>query len=270
MTHTCQSCGELFEARRGAKTCSNACRLRRSRRMRRASWAERQAARFPELGLEARDFWRSPPEVVAELGLEVGGWAFDAAASEADHIAPAYFDPEVDSLGRPWPAAPAFCNPPYGNTGPGRNLLAWVQHGAKQARALRAPVCLLVPATLEAAHIEAALHKGAAVEVIKGRLAFIDPARRRPVSGYRHASAAIWFGTLKPPGISYRKRPARWVRAWLASNVPGWYEIHPRYQVDIASQVITLGRPPVDGWLPEWPEGLSFQLHRSELRQRSA
>ncbi len=153
-------------------------------------------------GLEARDFWRTPPPVFEALSVMYGPFDLDAASTAEDALAPLYLTPEDDALTVSWmdrcPAGPCghpriWCNPPYSRKGGrGDGLLAWVR-AAVRARDEGGLVVLLV----QAAHATewAKLAKAEAAERLEAdrRIHYIDPANPAAKGSNRHESVVFVF-----------------------------------------------------------------------------
>ena len=181
----CLSCGRSLEGRRRhAKTCSGTCRQRLHAARRKAStWSEQRAV---EWGLEARDFWRTPPALFAALDALVGPFGLDAAtAGEADAHCARFLTPDDDALTTCWATAsggrPVFVNPPYSRRGGrGLGLLAWVR-AAVRARDAGVVVAMVLPSARGTAWArllreEAPVVLHPAGELARaGRVAFIHP-----------------------------------------------------------------------------------------------
>lgn len=201
----CWRClGSLEHYRRGARTCSNACRMALSRHGP-VAWSRAMAACFD---IEGRDLWRTPPEVFHYYDRAYG-FALDAAACELDHLAPWYIGPDQDALRSSWveaaggPGRAAWCNPPYSRRGGG--LASWIEKGRLEARA-GLDVVMLVPPATDAAYwtqIDLEVHAGRArVDLVRGRLAFRHPVTGKPQDGNRGGSAVLHFWPVRRPQLA--------------------------------------------------------------------
>lgn len=74
-----------------------------------------------------KDSWRTPPEVFDPLNAKFR-FRFDMAASDVNALCRRYFTAEDSALGRQWPSAWKWCNPPYSQP------LPWVEHAAQYRR----------------------------------------------------------------------------------------------------------------------------------------
>lgn len=201
VTLSCAVCGAAFSARRRhAESCSPACRQRRHRGQL-ASRSERLARRW---GLSPGDFWRSPPWLVAAVAAELAELgrvlALDCCALPDDTTLPRWIDPGRDGLAVSWAAelseaGAAWWNPPYSRPGP------WVAKASAEASAGVWSVGL-VPASMGARWMVEAMHHAALVEVIRGRVPFLDPDTGRETPGNRHDSALLHFRPLRSPGLA--------------------------------------------------------------------
>lgn len=178
-------CGaSLAGRRRQTRTCSAACRVRRHRTAR----LPRSQRLARELGLEPRDFWRTPPTLIALLVDELGPVALDAAATTEDAIAEAFLTPADNALVCEWGPVSGwvFVNPPYSRKGGG--LLVWLRRCIDQARRWGCVVVLLAPPGVGSRYRAEALGRGVEVRDLERRLAFIHPDTGRPVAGNREGS----------------------------------------------------------------------------------
>jgi phage N-6-adenine-methyltransferase len=207
----CRRCGAPLLGRRvDATTCSAACR---------AAWhragatprAERLAARW---GLLPRDFWRTPPELVAAVAGELGGpFGLDAASAGDDAVAGRWLTPDEDARTARWaeacdPQHPrAWCNPPYSKVAGegGAGLLTWVE-AAVRARDEGLVVALLVPPSTSTRYWRLGCAEAAEILLLARRVAFLDPNTGLPQRGNRGDSAILIFR----PG---QRGPAL-VRSW--------------------------------------------------------
>jgi phage N-6-adenine-methyltransferase len=207
----CRRCGAPLVGRRvDATTCSAACR---------AGWhragatprAERLAARW---GLLPRDFWRTPPELVAAVAGELGGpFGLDAASAGDDAVATRWLTPDEDARTARWaeacdPLHPrAWCNPPYSKVAGegGAGLLTWVE-AAVRARDDGLVVALLVPPSTSTRYWRLGCAEAAEILLLARRVAFLDPNTGLPQRGNRGDSAILIFR----PG---QRGPAQ-VRSW--------------------------------------------------------
>lgn len=206
VTLSCAVCGAAFEARRRhAESCSAACRQRRHRGQV-APRAERLARRW---GLSPGDFWRTPPWLVSAVAEDLAQrgqvLALDCCALPDDATLPRFIGPDRDGLATSWRAElaageAAWWNPPYSAPGP------WVSKAAAEASAGVWSVGL-VPASMGARWMVEAMQQAAVVEVIRGRIPFLDPNTGRETAGNRHDSALLHFRPGRGAGLA----PVRYV-----------------------------------------------------------
>lgn len=221
----CAVCGASLAGRRAhAKTCSARCRQQASRRARGLGRAARPVpapSRAAQLAarwdLEARDFWRTPPELVEGVAsLLNGAFGLDAAAAGDDALAPRFLTPDQDALTCDWaaacdPASPrVWCNPPYSRKGGrGRGLLAWVE-AAVRARDAGLTVALLVPPAVSTRYWRLAMQEAATIKLLSRRVSFLHPDTGKPSAGNRGDSAVV----ILAPG----RRGAAAVESWSGTG----------------------------------------------------
>lgn len=201
----CWRClGSLEHHRRGARTCSSACRTALYRHGP-ADWHEAMAACH---GIEARDLWRTPRPVF-HFYDRAYGFALDAAACAQDHLAPWFIGPDLDALRTSWvqaaggPGRAAWCNPPYSRRAGG--LAAWVEKARAEAAA-GLDVVLLIPPATDAAYwslVDLEVKAGRArVDLVRGRLAFRHPVTGERQDSNRGGSAVVHFWPVRRPDLA--------------------------------------------------------------------
>jgi DNA (cytosine-5)-methyltransferase 1 len=131
------------------------------------------------------DEWPTPQWLVDQLADEFGPFDLDPAAAPGNAKAPAFYTMTDDGLAREWRGR-VWLNPPYG-----RNIGAWTQKAAAEAREARASIVVaLVPASVDAAWFRQAAADAALVRFWPGRIHSGD-GDRAPF-----LSALLVFGTL--------------------------------------------------------------------------
>lgn len=120
-----------------------------------------------------RPDWGTPQDLYDRLDAEFH-FELDAAASEANHKAPRWYqgDVIVNGLTGPWDAR-TWCNPPYG-----RGMGAWVRKASEEVASGRCPLAvLLLPARTDTAwfHDYCLNRKGVEVRFLRGRVRFVLP-----------------------------------------------------------------------------------------------
>lgn len=115
--------------------------------------------------------WETHPAVFAHLSELYGGFTFDAAASDEDHLCDRYFTEKQDALSRQWPTDERiFCNPPWGRGVPSK-IADWLALGHYAAKQGAPVVCFHVPVKAE----QSWWHEWAArghILLVRGRLVF--------------------------------------------------------------------------------------------------
>lgn len=120
-----------------------------------------------------RPDWGTPQDLYDRLDAEFR-FELDAAASEANHKAPHWYDAKgpPDGLTGPWNKV-TFCNPPYG-----RGMGAWVKKASEEVSSGRCPLAvLLLPARTDTAwfHDYCLDKPGVEVRFLRGRVRFVLP-----------------------------------------------------------------------------------------------
>lgn len=119
-------------------------------------------------------------------------FTLDAAAEKWNAKARAHFDKDADGLAQKWFGL-TWCNPPYADQ------KLWLEKALVEAQRGVRVVMLLKAATSERYWKPIAYDHGT-VDLVHGRIAFIDPRTRRPKSGADFASAFVHLG----PGVAPR------------------------------------------------------------------
>lgn len=206
----CQGCGELFRpSSTRHRWCSSRCRLRGHR-----GRASRSAALAARWGIEARDFWRTPPWLFAQLDREFAFGLDAAAAGPSDALCARFLTPDEDALTCSWralcdPDRPAaFVNPPYSRKGGrGKGLLLWAQ-GMVRARDEGLTVVALVPPSPGTRYHRLLHEEAVELRLPDRRLAFLHPDTGQPTAGNRGDSmvAVLRPGQSGPARTTYITR----------------------------------------------------------------
>lgn len=188
----CLFCGaSTTHRRRGARTCGGACR----KKLHRHGFGPRLEVLGRALGCSPRDFWRTPKALFDVYDAQYG-FVLDAAATQVDTLCERFIDPGEDALSVGWAeraqGGAVWVNPPYGKAGGG--LLAWIEKCVVEARRGGPVVALIPPST--GTRYWAVVHREveagrARVELLVGRVAFVDPTSGEPVAGNRGESAVV-------------------------------------------------------------------------------
>ncbi len=189
-TLRCAWCASPFKARRAdARTCSPSCRAKLSR----SGPPSRSVRLSRRYGIEERDLWRTPPEVLHAVAAELGGpFTLDAASAGDDAVAPLCITPEQDARRTSWAAAcrgrpkRVWCNPPYSRLAGG--LLAWVE-AAVRARDEGCDVALLLPPSISTQYWRLLCKEAPEILMCARRVAFLHPDTGIPSTGNRGESA---------------------------------------------------------------------------------
>lgn len=134
--------------------------------------------------------YATPPHLVDAIARDsFDGWAprLDACAEEWSAKAEDFYAlPDDDGLTAPW-LDWTWCNPPYANQGEWLERAAWWgDRGVHSA-------CLVLAST-SANYWWPLCYQRATVDYYRGRIAFIDPATRKPRPGFDRANALVLFG----------------------------------------------------------------------------
>lgn len=144
---------------------------------------------------EHRDSWRTPPEIFAALNAEFR-FVGDVAASDANALHHHYLTERQNALAINWRehfrTGFVWCNPPYSDPMP------WVQKATEECGNGIGTV-MLVPADASVGWFKAARQACTEIRfVIGGRLAFINAATGKPVSGNNKGSILIIWNPHNP------------------------------------------------------------------------
>lgn len=197
-------------ANRGRRTCSDRCRKRLSRALKKAREAEDFAlVRALSHGLLLRDLWRTNPRDFARLDAEFR-FSLDAAASPEDSLCESFISPTEDALAVPWwprtrsidgHAPAAFVNPPYSIHGGGLDRWAMKCHAEAQAGIV---VVEVVPPSMGTAYMHFAHHHAHEIRLHRYRRAFLDPRTGEERRQSRGDTCAVVWGPGPPPSGTAR------------------------------------------------------------------
>lgn len=123
----------------------------------------------------------TPPDLFRRLELEFGRFDVDAAATDENHLAPAWYTSSNSGLTNPWRVhgspwiTRVFVNPPYG-----RDVGAWLEKAARECD-VGCLVVLLLPARTDTRWFHDVVVAGRhEVRLIRGRLRFGDAVASAP------------------------------------------------------------------------------------------
>ncbi|HAW5058395.1 phage N-6-adenine-methyltransferase [Escherichia coli] len=139
--------------------------------------------------LDQRDLWRTPPALFASLDAEFC-FQLDAAAAPHNALCRKFITAEQNTLETPWAdylSIPGYVwlNPPYSDITP------FVKKAAAES-ANQIGTVMLVPADTSVGWFKEAIQTASEVRFITaGRLAFINPLTKKPVSGNNKGSMLI-------------------------------------------------------------------------------
>lgn len=113
--------------------------------------------------------WCTPQDFFDRLNKEFC-FVLDAAATEKTAKCSIYYTPEMDGLSQSWDFGGAvFCNPPYG-----REIGKWVKKAFEEAKKMRYPIVLLIPARTDTTYFHDYIYGKANIRFVRGRLRFTD------------------------------------------------------------------------------------------------
>lgn len=143
--------------------------------------------------IRLEDSWSTPEWLYAELDREFR-FEVDVAADEHNHLAPAYYDSQVDALQKQWAPARCWMNPPYSDIGP------WTKKAVEETHQGATVVGLLpVRADLAWFHRDV-LDAGAEIRFVQGRLRFGGATRTAPFA----SMVVVWHPeSPEPTGIGF-------------------------------------------------------------------
>lgn len=133
-----------------------------------------------------RDLWQTPKFVFDHYNKRFN-FTHDVAASELNHLCDEYFTVDDDALSRDWGTV-NWLNPPYSETE------KWIQKAIDQAVTGKVTV-MLVPAATSVAWFANAMTRASEVEIITGRIGFVDCDTGLPVNNNNIGSVVFVFGT---------------------------------------------------------------------------
>lgn len=144
---------------------------------------------------EHRDSWRTPPEIFAAVNAEFR-FVGDVAASDVNALHHHYLTERDNALTINWREhfgeGFVWCNPPYSDPMP------WVNKATEEC-ANGIGTVMLVPADASVGWFKAARQSCTEIRfVIGGRLAFINAATGKPVSGNNKGSILITWNPHNP------------------------------------------------------------------------
>lgn len=139
--------------------------------------------------VEQRNLWQTPPPLFVALNAEFC-FSLDAAASAENALCSRFITEEQNSLETPWGdylSIPGYVwlNPPYSDITP-------FVHKAAAEASNQVGTVMLVPADTSVGWFRDAIQSASEVRfIVGGRLAFINPATQKPVSGNNKGSMLI-------------------------------------------------------------------------------
>ena len=146
-------------------------------------------------GLEPRDFWRTPPEVIAAIEQEFGPIGLDACAMPDDAVCSGHIGPADDCRKVEWGpicrTKLVFVNPPYSRRAGG--LLSFMDCAADQSGRWDLTVIVLAPPGVGSAYRRLAVAEGAEIRDLPKRLSFLHPDTGLLVQGNREGSSLFIF-----------------------------------------------------------------------------
>jgi site-specific DNA-methyltransferase (adenine-specific) len=231
----------------------------------------------------ARHDWRTPPQFYAAVERRLGlTFDLDAAATRDSTLAPRYFGPDHlsnrDALTLNWKTATpwqsAWLNPPYG-----RGTGQWVEKAYTETQ--RPPGALvdiadrttavLIPARTDTAYWHAHVWRADRVELVKGRLVFLDAATGLPALTWNRKKR-IWQISAAPFPVAvvvfrtgWYGPPAVWCWDWKADLLPA--ELHAMAVAEATARQLAEILPPPppkgdDAAAVEWAEARAGALAR--------
>ncbi|WP_419207556.1 phage N-6-adenine-methyltransferase [Photobacterium leiognathi subsp. mandapamensis] len=137
--------------------------------------------------LEHRDSWRTPPALFEYFNRRFDFKA-DIAACKENALCELFYSEENSALDQTWEVPTlsyVWCNPPYSDIGP------WVRAAAKHSKSGIGCV-MLVPADQSVGWFKESLLSASEIIIITGgRLAFINAATGKPVTGNNKGSQLL-------------------------------------------------------------------------------
>ena len=136
---------------------------------------------------ESKTDWQTPPELFAKLDFLYGPFTVDGAASEANHLCPAWYSEENSAFDVRPSDEIIFVNPPYGNLLPWMKLfLRWRFDGNT--------VVALTPCAPDTEWWNHGVDYATDTIILgPGRVRFIDPETGKPGSSNTVASTVFFY-----------------------------------------------------------------------------
>ena len=131
------------------------------------------------------DEWTTPRDIFDRLNRRFL-FDLDAAASDENHLCPAYYTKEDSGLDHSWEGMRVFCNCPYSQ------IKAWAAKFVEEAERADCIVAL-IPARTDTKWFQSIAKSADHVHFIKGRLKFGDGKGSAPFP----SALAFWFGLNK-------------------------------------------------------------------------
>lgn len=108
-----------------------------------------------------RTDWETPKSLFAELNKEFH-FTLDPASTDENALCEKHFTAREDGLAQSWQGETVYCNPPYG-----RDLAAWIEKAATEARK-GATVVMLIPARTDTKAFHDFIYGKAEIRFLRG------------------------------------------------------------------------------------------------------
>lgn len=131
-----------------------------------------------------RDLWQTPAYLFNWYNKQYN-FTHDIAASHTNHLCPEYFTKEDDALKQEWGKC-NFLNPPYSDITP------WVTKAIQEQHKGNTTV-MLIPADTSVAWFKLAWDNAFKIELISGRISFVNAQTGKAVNGNNKGSVVFIF-----------------------------------------------------------------------------
>lgn len=134
------------------------------------------------------DEFETPRHIFRQLN-NIFHFTLDAAASDNNHLCEYYFTKFENGLYRGWTLHRVFCNPPFSNKAD------WINKANEEVQNNNCPIVVMIlplncmDTKVWHEVIEGRYH----YEILKGRIAFIDPETKQPRKGNNSGTVIVYF-----------------------------------------------------------------------------
>ena len=137
---------------------------------------------------KGNDCFETPDYIFKQLNA-IFNFELDVAASKENHLCYCYYTEEQNALTVSWQQARVFCNPPFSQKAD------FIKKADFEVRNNNCPICVMIlplncmDTKIWHEVIEGRYH----YEILKGRIAFIDPETKKPKKGNNSGTVIVYF-----------------------------------------------------------------------------